>query len=332
MTYSKQQPPPSLESIRDLSFGDLKQLVTITLPTQMDVKEDRPVIAPNTPVILEPKLDGCQIILIPLKNGTLPVTRKGQVVTRLIDEVQSYNLKHVAFTEYEPTPWSEENKHKLTANLYNTKPILFATALTAFNATTLDVFLAGQVTKQDITVGRGYMEQLPIPIVPAYAMSYEDAMRECSQHINTPTGTRVNIKGTLCEGGVIYIKDKCYKQKPTQDIDVLVFDAVTSPKGQRGWVALDTKVPHTPYLIYGGVTPTNHQSMVGRVVEVSQLLVTAIDGAGNPTFQRDRSNEKDATREEVLRGYSAAHGVSFDIKAFTSRYGVNTISKGQTVC
>lgn len=280
----------------------------VALPTLPEVEETNLPCKSHDTVILQPKFDGCQAILFPTAEGYVPVTRKGNVIIRLLPFCQAISAAlsrlgdFVFFCEYEPEPWSEEAKSKLTANLYNDRPLSFSTRLTVFDACRVtDLEL---MRKQECRTRLIALQQLSTPlqdlqlhVTPFIELPYGEALKLCEsarQLDPSSQAIRSLILGHYCEGGVIRWQHRAQKVKPTFEIDAAVLEALASSKGQRAWLVVDTKKPNSePFPVFGGVTEENHKALLGRVVELKLLAVSNAKGGGNPTFQRDRGNEKE---------------------------------------
>jgi hypothetical protein len=285
------------------------------LPKLLELQETPLNLAPNAKVILQPKFDGCQAIYIPVKDQGkiryIPVTRKGNEITRLVSHANELSAEipqgnaettPVIFTEYEPVPWSDNNKAKLAGNLYNNEPLEFGSRVVAFDAIDASSFYSGKMRATETKPRLVYLDSLKpqlkgIEVSPWKETTYKEALEECkSSRIETHEGTRCKVLDILCEGGVIRHGMKGQKEKPTVDKDIAILELVTSPKGQLGWIGVDTKDP-TPtglMLVFGGITAGVHAKHLNEVVEVKLLTVSGLKGAGNPTFIRSRANEKEA--------------------------------------
>jgi len=283
------------------------------LPKMLELQESPLSLSPDAMTILQPKYDGCQAIFIPTaKDDTVvyvPVTRKGNLIHRLVPNAERFTsslqgdpTQPVLFAEYEPVPWSDDNKAKLAGNLYTSVPLDFSARIVIFDAINNNDFVSDKMkaspTKERLVYLDSLKPNLPeAEVSPWKELSYKDAIIACrASRIETSEGTRCMVLGVLCEGGVIRHGVKGQKEKPTIDKDVAVLGAVVSAKGQPGWIAVDTKQPTKEglMLIFGGVSPQNHKNHINEVVEVKMLTVSGFKGAGNPTFARTRVNEKDA--------------------------------------
>jgi hypothetical protein len=292
-----------------------QNITSVSLPKLLEVKEKRLLDSDSAEiVILQPKYDGCQAIILPgycldRPEGLLATTRKGQVIPRLqafcdaAHAAAEFAVDQVFFCEFEPSPWSEAFKSKLSGNLYTDVDLPFDTRLVAFDTCTSEEFLAdthrqGQC-RDRLEVLDTFQSSVKsyagvsFEISPWTEMPYNKAHALCeSSNRETPDGTRCMVLDVLCEGGVIRWNNKAEKIKAKKDQDVAVLYAVQSAKNQRGWVVVDTKDPSDIFPVFGGV-PKNHTEHVGTVVEVVKLIVTGFKGAGNPTFSRSRATEKD---------------------------------------
>lgn len=298
------------------------------LPKMMEPQEKPLTIPKQANVVLQPKFDGCQAIFIPVnKDGKVvyePVTRKGNVISRLRKFSCSLDLNSinnpVLFSEFEPVPWSDTGKVKLAGNLYNEDKLEFETRLVIFdmldnssfysnemkNSSTKQRLIELDEAKTTILSSCNQASEL-FEISPWQEMTYEESLNACrSSRIETKDGTRCNVLGILCEGGIVRYENKAQKEKPTIDKDIVILSAIKSPKGQIGWIGLDTKDPteNGLMLVYGGVTEDIHKAMVGKVVEVNMLVVSGFKGAGNPTYTRSRENEKEF---DGVKYYSKLH-------------------------
>ncbi len=305
-------------------------MTNIPVPKLAEASETPINVKDEALVVLQPKYDGCQAIFIPTDTGYVPITRKGQIITRLLDQCSKIPKGDaVLFTEYEPLPWSEENKAKLAGNLYTTKKLPFSTTLTCFDQVNKDDYAKGLMrtlpTKPRLELLDKIAPELKeagISVSPWAEMPYAQAKALCkSSQIETENGTRCKILGVLTEGGIIRAGNLIEKNKPKIDVDAAVLYSVLSEKGQRGWVVVDTKKPNQDGLmvVFGGVNPSNHTAMLGKVVELAMLTVSATKGAGNPTFSRDRSNEKDFEINKFIQSNSAA------IQDFLKAYKLKTL-------
>jgi hypothetical protein len=284
----------------------------MSLPKLLKVSEKR--ILPEDSqelVVLQPKLDGCQAVLRPGSDlgrpeARIATTAKGNYIPRLQSfcDAADLPLDRVFFCEYEPVPWSESFKVKLAGNLYTSATLPFDTRLVAFDSCTVAEFAADAHRKGNCRDRLVALDECT-PIsgqtwagvnfsrAPWTEMPYAEAHALCeSSNVDTPDGSRCLVMDVLCEGGVIRHGNRAEKIKAKKDYDVAILYAVQSPKGQRGWLVVDTKDPSDIYPVFGGV-PVDYTSHVGTVVEVVKLIVTGFKGAGNPTFTRSRANEKD---------------------------------------
>lgn len=302
----------------------------MTIPPLAEAQEKPFIIPPEELVILQPKFDGCQAILIPSTNGYAGFTRKGQEIIRLREQaaqLTKLGVTQVFFCEYEPKQWSEEAKHKLAGNLYSTDPLPFESTLRVFDCMDATEFQLGAMKRLPckprllvLDTLKAQLAQVGMLVVPWQEMPYRDAKALCkSARVETEDGTRCNILGHLVEGGIIRAGHRLEKDKAKMDMDICVLLPVVSVKGQRGWVAVDTKKPTEQGLmiVFGGVTPKNHTQFIGKVVEVDLLTVSGVEGGGNPTFKRDRSNEKDFNAAEFIRTQRSA------LANFLKRYDVS---------
>lgn len=306
----------------------------MTIPPLAEAQEKPLKIAPEEQVVLQPKFDGCQAIFIPSTNGYHAFTRKGQSITRLGDtclRLDAAGLAKVYFAEYMPLLWTEDGKHKLAGNLYSTDPLPFQTKLQVFDCIDPLSFTQGLMKSSPckprliaLDADKARLATAGIDVSPWADMSYAEAKALCkTARIETPEGTRCLILGELVEGGIIRAGNRIEKDKAKVDVDICVLRAVVSDKGgQRGWIAVDTKRPTAAGLmiVYGGVTPLNHTRFGGKVVEVDMLTVSGVEGGGNPTFRRDRSNEKEFDHASFKREFTA------ELNTFERQYAVRDVA------
>jgi len=278
----------------------------INMPYQVAVKETTPKIAEDAKVLVQPKYDGTQGIFTQYDNAPVCVTRSGLVLPEaehLAEEIYNKIGGYTIFCELEPEPWSERGKWKLPASLQGLgEPIPWRA--TAFDICSTEEFQNEHYLKvTDYSVRKALLQnlsaklaELGIAVAPTFEMPLGDALKEIEHsYQEQPDGsTRAVWRGIKCEGIVIKSGTSMFKVKPTRERDVYIQEAFESPKGQKGWIGIDTKNPKgEKVLIFGGVTPDNWRKMVGKVVEVRELAVSGAAGGGNPTFIRSREYEKD---------------------------------------
>lgn len=295
------------------------------VPSLLEAEECDLPIKGNELVIVQPKYDGSQAIHFNEDLDWLSITRKGQTIARLTGKLgMPDSLKpYTFFSEYEPVPWSEVNKSKLSGNLYTTRPLDFDTRFAVFDVMLTKDFKNNQMRKTDLKSRVQLLDTLKGQLPPAFLvapwqeMTYDAAKAlGKSSRVETPHGTRCQILGTLCEGLIVRSGMRMEKLKPKQDIDGAVLGGITSSKGQLGWVCVDTKKP-TPdglFVAFGGITKDIHPMYIGKVVEFVLLTVSATKGSGNPTFARDRSTEKDFDCAAFLSKYAK------EVDAFKQKY------------
>lgn len=286
------------------------KVMKINMPYQVNVKETSPKLSSDTVVLVQPKYDGTQGIFTQYDGRPVCATRSGMVLPgaqKLAEEIPNKLGGYTLFCELEPEPWSEKGKWKLPSSLQGLGEYI------PWKATAFDICTTAEFQNEDYLKTTDYktryailkslepqLTALGVSIAPSFEMSLADAMREIEHSYQTQGdgSTRAIWRGIKCEGIVIKSGTLMYKVKPTRERDIYIQEAIESPKGQKGWVGIDTKEPHgKPVVIFGGVTPDIWQSMVGKVVEIRELAVSGAAGGGNPTFIRSREYEKEFTPE-----------------------------------
>lgn len=283
----------------------------IKMPYQVSVKEKLPNVPDDTVVYVQPKYDGTQGIFTQVDGIPVVLTRSGAHLTSTNIVTLSRNVLQVGrrifkeditiFAEVEPYPWSERGKWELPGKLIQGNDSIPWVA-TAFDFCPTEGFFSGKYLKTHSYLERyGKLKEISeelnnigMRVAPISMEYFSSAVRKARESfLKDETGVvRAMWSGIKCEGIVIRLNNAAYKVKPEIERDVYVLKAIRSNKGSYGWETIDTKTSER-IEVWGGVTAENWQALVGKVVEVKELIVSSATGAGNATFLRSREFDKD---------------------------------------